>query len=320
MALDLFGLKPKPSPTPAPSAGAAGDGDIVDVTDASFAREVVEESRTRPVVIDFWAPWCGPCRQLGPALEKAVAAKAGAVRLAKVNIDENPKIAAQFRVQSIPAVFVVDQGQPFQGFTGALPESQVKAFVDRLAAEFTGGAPPEEEGGIDDLVAFAGEALAAGDTAQAAAAYAQALSVEPQNVAAIGGLARCYLNLGEVDRAREVAAIAPAEARSPELDAVRAQLKLAEGAAAGDAETAALRARLSADAGDHEARFELAKGLAARGDLQAASDELLDLMGRDRGWNDDAARRQLLDVFEAAGPTSEVTRQGRRRLSSLLFS
>lgn len=320
MALDLFGTKPKPAPGPAAGGGAAA-GDVVDVTDASFAREVVEESRTRPVVIDFWAPWCGPCRQLGPALEKAVAAKAGAVRLAKVNIDENPKIAAQFRVQSIPAVFVVDQGQPFQGFTGALPESQVKAFIDRLASEFAGGAPGEpEEGGIDDLLAFAGEALAAGDTAQAAAAYAQALSVEPQNVAAVAGLARCYLAMGDTDKAREVAALAPADARTPELDAVRAQLKLAEAAPADSGETAVLRARLEADPADHAARFDLAKALAGSGDLQGASDHLLDLMGRERGWNEDAARRQLLEVFEAAGPASEVTRQGRRRLSALLFS
>jgi putative thioredoxin len=319
MALDLFGTKPKPAP--APATGAAAAGDIVDVTDASFARDVVEESRARPVVIDFWAPWCGPCRQLGPALEKAVTAAGGAVRLAKVNIDENPKIAAQFRVQSIPAVFVVDQGQPFQGFTGALPESQVKAFVDRLVAEFGGAAPVgEAPGGIDDLLAFAAEALAAGDTAQAAAAYAQALGAEPQNVAAIAGLARCYLVLGEVERAREVADMAPADARSPELDAVRAQLKLSAGAPAHGGETAALRARLEADPADHAARFDLAKALAGSGDLQGAADQLLDLMGRERGWNEDAARKQLLDVFEAAGPTSEVTRQGRRRLSSLLFS
>ncbi len=319
MALDLFGTKPKPAP--APAGGAAAAGDIVDVTDASFAKDVVEESRTRPVVIDFWAPWCGPCRQLGPALEKAVAAAGGAVRLAKVNIDENPKIAGQFRVQSIPAVFVVDQGQPFQGFTGALPESQVKSFIDRLVSEFGGTAPGEGEvGGIDDMLGFAAESLAAGDTAQAAAAYAQALNAEPQNVAAIAGLARCYLTLGETDQAREVAAMAPADVRSPELDAVRAQLKLSDGAPADSGETAALRARLEADPADHQARFDLAKALAGAGDLQGASDQLLDLMGRERGWNDDAARRQLLDVFEAAGPTSEVTRQGRRRLSSLLFS
>ena len=322
MALDLFGTKPKPAPGPVGAGGGvAASGDILDVTDASFAKEVVEESRTRPVVIDFWAPWCGPCRQLGPALEKAVAAAGGAVRLAKVNIDENPRIAQQFRVQSIPAVFVVDQGQPFQGFTGALPDSQVKAFVDRLVTEF-GGAAPEAEagGGIDDLIAFAAEALTAGDTAQAAAAYAQAMSVEPQNVAAIAGLARCYLALGETDRAREVAALAPAEARSAELDAVRAQLKLSEGAPSDDGETAALHARLRADVADHAARFDLARALAAKGDLQGASEQLLDLMARERGWNEDAARRQLLEVFEAAGPTSEVTRQGRRRLSSLLFS
>ena len=181
MALNLFGAKP----APAPAAGAEG-GDILDVTDATFARDVVEESRTRPVVIDFWAPWCGPCRQLGPALEKAVAAKGGAVRLAKINIDENPQIAGRFRVQSIPAVFVVDQGQPFQGFTGALPDSQVKAFIDKLVESF-GGAPGEDGGGVEDLLALAAESLAAGDPAMAASAYAQVLQAEPQNVAAIAG-------------------------------------------------------------------------------------------------------------------------------------
>ncbi len=317
MALDLFGTKAKP-PSPAPVA--AGGGDVVEVTDATFAKEVVEESRTRPVVIDFWAPWCGPCRQLTPSLEKAVAAKGGAVRLAKINIDENPRIAQQFRVQSIPAVFVVDQGQPFQGFTGALPDSQVKSFIDRLAAEFRGGGAGEAPGGPEELLAIAAEAAAAGDMATAAAAYAQLLQDDPNSVAAIAGLARCYLQLGEADRAREIADMAPADAKSPELDAVRAALKLAGGAPADDGETAGLRARLQADADDHAARFALAEALAGQGDLQGAADELLELIGRDRGWNDEAARKQLLTVFEAAGPGSEVARSGRRRLSSLLFS
>ncbi len=313
MALDLFGTKPKPPP--APAAGAPGD--IMDVTDASFAKEVVEESRLRPVVIDFWAPWCGPCRQLGPALEKAVAAKGGAVRLAKVNIDENPRIAQQFRVQSIPAVFVVDQGQPFQGFTGALPESQVKSFIDKLVESFGGAG---EGGGLDELLQLAGEALAGGDVANAAAAYAQALQAEPDNLAAIAGLAQCHLQLGDVERAQEVAALAPADARSPELDAVRAALKLATAPPVDEGEAAALRRRLEADPDDHQARFDLAGVLSAGGDLQGASDALLDLIARDRGWSDEAARRRLLTVFEDAGPGSEVARQGRRRLSSILFS
>ena len=318
MALDLFGTKPSRAPGPQPAAAGAS-GDVVDVTDATFAHDVVEESRLRPVVIDFWAPWCGPCRQLTPALEKAVAAKGGAVRLAKINIDENPQVAQRFRVQSIPAVFVVDQGQPFQGFTGALPESQVKSFIDKLVESF-GGAGPGEGGGVEELLALAGEALAQGDLATAAAAYAQVLQVEPEAVAAIAGLARCHLVLGDTERAQEVAALAPADARSPELDAVRAALKLAAAAPADDGEAAALRRRVEADPDDHQARFDLAGVLSAQGDLQGAADELLTLIGRDRAWNDEAARKQLLTVFEAAGPGSEVARQGRRRLSSLLFA
>lgn len=315
----LFGLKPQ-NDKPAPGgAGAAASGDILDVTDATFMKEVVEESRTRPVVIDFWAPWCGPCRQLGPALEKAVAAKKGAVRLAKVNVDENPAISQQFHVQSIPAVFVIDGGKAFQGFTGALPESQIKAFIDELAA--SAGVPGQGEAGaeptVDDVLQIAGEVLAEGDAAGAAQAYAQALQMEAGNVKAVAGLARCYLVLGEPERAREVAAMAPADSADAELAAVRAQLSLQSGPAAEDTP---LRARLQADPGDHQARFDLAAALSGRGDLQGAADELLELMRRDRGWNDDAARKQLLTVFEAAGPTSEVAKAGRRRLSSLLFA
>jgi len=306
----LIGLTPTPKPADKAAAAAGAPGDIVDVTDASFMKEVIEESQTRPVVIDLWAPWCGPCRQLTPSLEKAVASRKGAVRLAKVNIDENPGIAQQFRVQSIPAVFVVDQGKAFQGFQGALPESQVQAFIDELA----GPAGPSD---IDGLLALATESLAAGDAGGAAQAYAQALQLEPGNVKAIAGLARCYLNGGDAERAREVAAMAPADAKDPELAAIRAALLLAEQA---QGETAPLAARLAADADDHEARLELAKLLAGRGDLQGAVDHLLSIIERDRAWNDDAARKQLLIVLEAAGPGSEVARSGRRRLSSLLFA
>jgi putative thioredoxin len=308
--MPLIGLTPIPKPADKAPAGAGAPGDIVDVTDASFMKEVIEESQTRPVVIDLWAPWCGPCRQLTPSLEKAVTAKKGAVRLAKVNIDENPGIAQQFRAKSIPAVFVVDQGKAFQGFQGALPESQVKAFIDELA----GPAGPSD---LDGLLAFAAEALGAGDMGGAAQAYAQALQLDPASVKAIAGLARCYLSGGDPGRAREVVAMASADAKDPDLAAVRAALLLAE---QGQGETAPLAARLAAEADDHEARFELARLLAGRGELQGAVDHLLTIIERDRAWNDEAARKQLLIVLEAAGPGSEVARNGRRRLSSLLFA
>ncbi len=306
----LIGLTPTPKPAEKAAATGGAAGDIVDVTDATFMQEVIEESKTRPVVIDLWAPWCGPCRQLTPSLEKAVTSKKGAVRLAKVNIDENPGIAQQFRVQSIPSIFVVDQGKAFQGFQGALPDSQVQAFIDELAG-------PQGPSDIDGVLDFAAEALAAGDMGGAAQAYAQALQMEPTNVKAIAGLARCYLVGRDTERATEVVAMAPAGAKSPELDAVRAALTLAEQA---QGETAPLNARLAADADDHAARFELAGLLAGQGDLQAAADHLLTIIERDRTWNEEAARKQLLTVFEAAGPGSEVARNGRRKLSSLLFS
>lgn len=306
----LIGLTPTPKPADKSAAAGAGAGDIVDVTDASFMQDVIEESQRRPVVIDLWAPWCGPCRQLTPSLEKATAAKKGAVRLAKVNIDENPGIAQQFRVQSIPAVFVVDQGKAFQGFQGALPESQVMAFFDEIAG-------PQAPSDVDGLLAFAAEALAAGDMGGAAQAYAQALQMEPDNVKAIAGLARCYLSGGDLERAKEVAAMAPADAKDQDLAAVRAALALAEQASG---EAAPLNARLAADPDDHQARFDLAGVLAGQGDFAAAADHLLTIIERDRAWNGDAARKQLLTVLEASGPSSDVARSGRRRLSSLLFS
>ena len=292
-----------------PAAPPAGDL-VKDATDASFMADVVEASRETPVIVDFWAPWCGPCRQLGPALERAVAAAKGKVKMVKIDIDQNPAFAGQLRVQSIPAVFAFHEGRPVDGFMGALPESQVKAFVDKLAAM----AGPSS---LDEVVAMAREALEAGDLATAAQAFAQVIQAEPDNVKALGGLARCYLAGGEAERAREVLAMAPADAKDPDLDSVRAALNLA---AEAPSETAEFERRLAADPDDHEARLALAKALAGRGRMEAAADHLLHIIERDRAWNDEAARKQLLTIFEAAGPGSEVARTGRRRLSAILFS
>jgi putative thioredoxin len=294
----------------------AGAADLIkEGTDAGFAQDVVEASRQQPVIVDFWATWCGPCKTLGPALERAVLAAKGKVKLVKIDIDKHPAYAGQLRVQSIPTVYAFVDGRPVDGFMGAVPESQLKAFIDRIAAQGGGGAASE----IDALLAMGKESLELGDIGGAAQAYAQALQAEPDNVAAIGGLARCYLAGGDAERAAEVAAMAPADARNPDLEGVRAALALAESAPA-PSETAAFEARLAADPADHEARLELAKALAARGAFKEAADELLTIIEADREWNDQAARKQLLIVFEAAGPASDVARQGRRRLSSILFS
>jgi putative thioredoxin len=290
--------------------GTADEDVIRNGTDAGFMAEVIEESRRRPVIVDFWAPWCGPCRQLTPALEKAVTAAKGAVRLVKINIDDNPRIAGQLRVQSIPAVYAFSNGQPVDGFMGALPESQVKAFVDRLTGVEEG---PSD---VDALLEIGAEALATGDVGGAGQAYAQVLELDPKNVKAIAGLARCYLASDDVERAKEIAAMAPADATDADIVGVRAALALAEQAG----ETAEFERRLAADPNDHEARLELAKALAGRGRLQEAVDQLLAIIEKDRTWNDDAARKQLLTVFEAAGPMSDVAKTGRRRLSSILFS
>ena len=268
-------------------------GDIIkDGTDASFMADVIEASQVQPVIVDFWATWCGPCRQLGPALERAVTAAKGAVKLVKIDIDKNPAFAGQLRVQSIPAVF---------------------AFVDRLAKGGAGGA----DDGLDEILALGRESLELGDLGGAAQAYAQVLQRDPENVKALGGLARVYIAGGEPDRAREILEMAPADAKDPDLDSVRAALTLAADA---PADVREFQDRLAADPNDHAARLELAKALAAHGRLEDAVDHLLTIIEADREWNENAARNQLLVVFEAAGQMSELAKQGRRRLSAILFS
>ena len=283
---------------------------IKDGSDAGFMADVIEASKTTPVIVDFWAPWCGPCRQLGPSIEKAVLAAKGKVRLVKIDIDKHPQFAGQLRVQSIPAVFAFAGGKPVDGFMGALPDSQVGAFVEKLA----GKAPASE---VDQLIALARESLDLGDLGGAAQAYAQVLQIDPAHAKALGGLARCYLSGGDSERAQDIVEMAPADAKDPELDSVRAALALAREA---PSETRDLEDRLAQDANDHEARLDLAKALAGAGQLEEAVDHLLAIIAADRTWNDEAARKQLLLVFEAAGGTSDVTKSGRRRLSAILFS
>ena len=289
----------------------AAAGDLIkDGTDASFVADVIEASKETPVIVDFWATWCGPCRQLGPSIEKNGLAAKGKVKLVKIDIDANPQFAGQLRVQSIPAVFAFVGGRPVDGFMGALPDSQVKQFVDRIAGQAPANA-------VDELLAMAKESLEVGDIGGAAQAYAQVLQAEPDNVKAIGGMARCYLAGGDAERAAEIAAMAPDDAKDADLDSVRAALALAE---EGPSETGEFEQRLAKDANDHEARYEIAKALAARGAWAEASDHLLTIIAADRAWNDEAARKQLLTIFEAAGSGSDITRAGRRRLSSILFS
>jgi putative thioredoxin len=291
----------------------ATDGVVRDTTTQTFVKDVIEESKRQPVLVDFWAEWCGPCKQLGPVLEKAVRAAKGKVKLVKMDIDKHPAIPGQLGIQSIPAVFAFANGQPVDGFLGALPESQVSAFIERITKDRIGG---EER----DLLKSADDALAKGDAAGAADLYAKVLAQDSGNLVALGGLARSYVRTGALDQAKQTLALVPeAKRNDPAIAAARAALEVSEQAQA-VGPIADLEQKVAANPLDHQARFDLAIALNAKGRRQEAVDNLLEIVRRDRKWNDDGARKQLVQFFEAWGPTDEATVNGRKRLSSILFS
>jgi putative thioredoxin len=291
----------------------AADGLIKDTTTQTFVKDVIEESKRQPVLIDFWAPWCGPCKQLTPILEKVVRAAKGKVKLVKMNIDEHPAIPGQMGIQSIPAVIAFVNGQPADGFMGALPENQVTAFLERLTKDRIGGE-------AQDLLKTADAALAEGDFAGAADLYAQLLEEDNTNVPALAGLARCYVETGAIEQAKQTLALVPeAKANDAAVLAAKAAIDLVEQAKS-VGPIAELEQKVAANPADHQARFDLALALNGKGQRLDALENLISIVKRDRKWNDDGARKQLVQFFEAWGPTDEATIEGRKRLSSILFA
>ena len=336
MALIGPGGRPVTS-QPADNAAKGNSPHIKDSGLATFAADVLQQSRSVPVIVDFWAPWCGPCKTLGPALEKAVDDAGGAVKLVKINIDENPEIAQQLRIQSIPTVYAFKNGQPVDGFMGAIPESQIKAFVGQLAGGHAGhdhdhgDHDHHHHGGPEhtaEVLAIAADALAAGDIEMAIRAYGHVLQDEAGHPEAVAGLARALLASGDAERAREaLALVRPEDAGHDAIKAVQAELapqQVVEEAVpeepAENPEIAALRAKVQADPKDHQARYDLALALDAGGDRDGAVEELLTLVKLDRKWNEEAARKQLVVLFEAMGFTDPRSVEGRRKLSGILFS
>ena len=289
---------------------------IKETTTQTFVKDVIEESKRQPVLIDFWAPWCGPCRQLTPILEKAVRAAKGRVKLVKMNIDEHPAIPGQMGIQSIPAVIAFVGGQPADGFMGAVPESQINAFIDKI----TKGVAAPGEPNIAEILKEAEGVLAEGDAATAAQIYAEVLAIDATNIAAIAGLAKCYVTSGAIEQAKQTLAMVPESKRNDAaVKAVQASVDLAEQAKAVGPVTE-LEQKVAANPLDHQARFDLATALNAMGKRAEAAEQLLAIVKRDRKWNEDGARKQLVQFFEAWGGTDEATVEGRKRLSTILFS
>ncbi len=311
MTDSLIGLQSSPASPPTPATDL-----IKDATTQTFVADVIEASKNTPVLVDFWAPWCGPCKQLGPIIEKAVTQAGGVIKLVKVNVDENQEIAQQMRVQSIPAVFAFIDGQPVDGFMGAKSEGEIKTFIDKIIA----AAPGDESAKIAQLLEQAKGALAAGEVDQAGQIYAAIVQVEPENVGALCGLARCQIEKDDIEGAQAtLALVPPSAADEPDFVSVKAAIELALNRV-DDSEITRLAQAVKTSPDDFQARFDLANALSSNGKKEPALDQLLYIVKNNRSWNDEAARKQVLTFFEAWGPADEQTIEGRKKLSAILFS